>query len=88
MVDILKVLSSGTSNMGVIYGNSDMTSDLRDFADKVIQSLTEGDKFEPGHSQLEVLGRNNAVGVLTLENTIEMVLQGNILDEKDINQLK
>ena len=58
MVDILKVLSSGTSNMGIIYSNSDMTSELRDFADKVMQSLTEGENFQPGHSQLEVLGRN------------------------------
>lgn len=36
MVEALKVLSSGISNMGMIYGDSDMTGELRDFADKVM----------------------------------------------------
>ena len=60
--------------MGIVYSDSDMTSELRDFSDRLMQSLTEGEKFEPGQSQLEVLSRNNALGILTLENMIEMVL--------------
>ena len=74
MVEVLKVLSSGTSNMGLIYSDADLTGELRDFADKVMQSLTEGGNFEPGRSELDMLSRNNLMGVVTLENTIEMVL--------------
>lgn len=50
MVDVLKVLSSGTSNMGIVYSDPDMTSELRDFSDRLMQSLTEGENFNPGHS--------------------------------------
>lgn len=72
--------------MGFVCESGEVARNNRNFADKIISSLSGGFSYEPSPEAISKLHNHKVSGVLTLENVIEKILQMDIKDEKDVER--
>jgi len=66
--------------MGIVCDSSETARYLRDASDRIMLSIEEGTY---ANEPPQKLNENQLLGVLTLENVIERILNMDIHDEKD-----
>ena len=74
--------------MGLVCESPDAARDNRNLADQWVSCLNGGHNFEANSELISRLKDNDILGILTLENVIEKILQMDIKDEKDIELRK
>lgn len=75
--------------MGIVCDSAESARSLRNFTDKVLSGVSSGQLYTVSETLMGELTNDIAVlGVLTLENVIERILQMDIKDEKDVDKMK
>lgn len=88
MSEVCRAFKEGQSHMGLVCESPDAARDNRNLADQWVSCLNSGHNFEPSSEMLSRLKNTDILGILTLENVIEKILQMDIKDEKDIELRK
>jgi len=72
--------------MGMVCDSAESAKILRDFSDKVLSEVIQNEKYEANNDEIDEVRDVNVLGLITLENVIERILQMDIKDEKDLDK--
>lgn len=84
MSEVCRAFKEGQSHMGLVCESPEAARENRNLADHMMNCLNGGHKFEPSAEVLSRMQNYDLLGILTMENVIEKILQMDIKDEKDI----
>lgn len=83
MSEVCRTFKEGQSHMGIVCESSEAARDNRNLADQLSSCLSTGNTFEVSKETIQKLASKKILGILTMENVIEKILQIDIKDEKD-----
>jgi hypothetical protein len=86
MNEVCRAFKEGHSHMGMVCDSAESAKILRDFSDKVLSEVIQNEKYEANNDEIDEVRDVNVLGLITLENVIERILQMDIKDEKDLDK--